>query len=108
MDSATSLNAEVGPRNSSSTRKGPTLTLGVMSSVSNFPVYARFTRVDMWGMSGSKADKILAAISWLLPARQAFQSKEGMASGIYRPPSAASPSKTAWALSAARDSLRVE
>ena len=38
MDSATSLNAEVGPRNSSSTVLSPTETLGVKSSVSNFPV----------------------------------------------------------------------
>ena len=38
MHSATSLNALVGPRNSSRTVKSPTLTVGVSSSVSNLPV----------------------------------------------------------------------
>ena len=36
-DSATSLNAEVGPRNSSSTKSSPTFSTGVRSSVSNLP-----------------------------------------------------------------------
>ena len=42
------------------------------------------------------------------PSRQAFQSKPGRESGIYKPPSGARPSRTAWALSTADKSLRVE
>ena len=99
MDRATSLKAEVGPRNSSSTPKSPTGTVGVRSSVSNLPVYARFTSSGISGISGSRAERIFVDISIELPFRQAFQSKAGKLSGIYRPPSGARPCRTAVALS---------
>ena len=64
---------------------------------------------DTMGMASMIIGAMLPDIPYMEePFKQAFQSKAGIFSGIYRPPSGARPSRTAWALSTAAELLRVE
>ena len=97
MERATSLNADVGPRNSSRTYLSPTFTTGVRSFVSNLPSYALFTRPFISLKSGSRCDRIFSAMLSVSRPMTAFQSKPFpiSLSDTNRPPSGAMPFRTA-------------
>ena len=111
IESATSLKALVGPRNSSSTVSSPTGTVGVRSSVSNLPVYAAWTSCSISACvkSGSSAHNISVAMPCVESVRQRCQSKSSpeRAGMAYSPPSGARPFRIASALDAVRAAFRV-
>ena len=111
IDSATSLNALVGPRNSSSTVSSPTGTVGVKSSVSNLPRYESATScaISSCENEGSSAQRMRAAISCVLSSNTLRQSKAMPRSegSVYSPPSGARPERIACAALACRAALRV-
>ena len=97
IESATSLNADVGPLNSSSTYLSPTFTKGVKSGVSNLFSYARLTSLSMSLKSGSRCERTMLAISSVsFPITECQSNPSAMfSSEMKRPPSGAIPLRTA-------------